>query len=70
MALLSRYQIVGLPHNDPSDGGIWQVGDWADVLQRLDNTSNAEVRWRPGPYNITGELLYEFWGYCQSTSTS
>ncbi len=38
------------------DGMHVQVGDWADVLTRFDDDPYAEVRWRPGPYEITGGL--------------
>lgn len=36
---------------------VLQVGDWADVLTRFDDVSSAVVRWRPGPYEITGVFM-------------
>ncbi|KAK9818823.1 hypothetical protein WJX74_006953 [Apatococcus lobatus] len=48
------YEIVSLGNDYSPDNGSWQVGDWPDVLTRFDDASTAVVRWRPGPFEITG----------------
>ena len=43
------------------DNGTWLIGDYSDTLLMPEFTTQALVRWIPGPLNMTGESCHVFW---------